>query len=115
MDFLNTVWQFLAGDPNLVLATLGIAVVKRFKPQSGVRRGLIDITFDGSYSAGGWAVLAADLKLNGILDIRLPSVEGKTLQWVPSTGKIAAHEASGDELDGNELDTAVARCEYIGY
>ena len=98
---------------------LTITVVKRFKPQSGVRRGLVDITFDDS--GPSWTVAASDFGLNGLWDLRLPAaVDGFVLGFKAATPAIEAwEEADGagalQACDASDLNTKVVRAEYIGY
>ena len=100
--------------------------VKRFKPHAGVRRGLVDITFD---TAGPtWSVTKADLALKGgIWNLILPAhIDGFVLSSVP----VALHQtitidsrqeeavAAGGGLvasTAGDLNTKVVRAEYIGY
>lgn len=104
--------------------SLTFTVVKRFKPQSGVRRGLVDITFD----TGGptWTVTKAELGLpGGVWDLRLPAhIDGFVLAPVVVAGNQtitidAREEADGatalQALDASDLNTKVVRAEYIGY
>lgn len=98
--------------------------IKKFKPQSGVRRGIVDITFD----TGGptWSVTKANLKLpGGILKLILPAhIDGFVLADVPVAGNQsvtidAREEADGatamQAIDASDLNTKVVRAEYIGY
>ena len=97
------------------------ATVKRFPPQKGgIRRGLVDITLDASYSAGGWTVTAANLTLNVLRDLRVPAHKaGYHLEWDQVNGKIKAYQeqdtaAASKEIDAADLSTQVIRCEYVG-
>ena len=104
--------------------SLTFTAVKRFKPQSGVRRGLVDITFD----TGGptWTVAKADLKLpGGIWDLKFPAhIDGYVLASVPVAGNQtitidAREEADGatamQAIDASDLNAKVVRAEYIGW
>jgi len=122
MDLLYSLWAFLFGTPEVFQAVLTFTIVKRFKPQAGIRRGIVDITFD----TGGptWAVLATDLRLTRILKLHLPAhVGGYVLGDVPVVGNAsvtidAREEADGGTLmqaiDASDLNALVARCEYVG-
>lgn len=105
---------------------LSFTVVKRFKPQSGVRRGLVDITFDSSGPT--WTVTKANLKLpGGIWALKLPAhIDGFVLGMVAVAGNqtitIDARQeesvAAGGGLvaaGASDLNTKVVRVEYIGY
>lgn len=108
----NLLWKILKSETG----TLTFTPVKRFKPVAGVKRGIIDITFDGTYPAGGWVVAAADLGLTSKLwNLKLQSRGGIQISFDHANSKIIAYEASGDPIDSNELDTVVSRAEYVGF
>ncbi len=103
---------------------LTFTAVKRFKPQSGIRRGIIDITLDAAYAAGGWAITAANLSIKGagvILNLIVPAHKnGYHLEWDQVNSKIKAYQeqdtaAASKEIDAGDLNTQVIRCEYVGY
>ena len=104
---------------------LAFANFKRFAPmKGGIRMGTVDITLDGSYSAGGWAISASDLNLTSIVAIIPPgpgvaSNLGYPLRWDHATGKLLAfEEADGgaglQEIDAGDLNNEVIRCMYVG-
>ncbi len=103
---------------------LTFTVVKRFKPQAGIRRGIIDITFDALGPT--WTVTVANLGLqNAILSLQLPAhIDGFVLATVAVSGNatvtIDARESAATNIalpaiDAGDLDTKVVRAEYTGY
>ena len=101
---------------------------KRKPPQKGGwRSGYVDIVLDGSYSAGGWTITAANLKLTTIYAIWPPPVGvhtgplAYTLHWNISTGKLMAFEGNGSagtgmqEMDAGDLSGDTIRCYYEGW
>ena len=105
---------------------LTFTVVKRFRPHAGVRRGLIDITFDALGPT--WIVTKANLSLKGkIWNLILPAhIDGFVLASVPVSGNatitIDARQEESVAAGGglvaaaaSDLNTKVVRCEYIGY
>lgn len=125
-ELFNAVWAFLAGNPELIQATLTFTVVRRFRTHAGVRRGLIDITFDDQGPT--WEVTKADLKLvGGILNLVLPAhIDGFVVSAVPVAGhqtitldarQEEATAAGGGLLaaTAGDLDTKVVRAEYVGW
>lgn len=105
---------------------LTFTVVKRFKPQAGVRRGIVNITFD----TGGptWSVTKADLKLpGGIWDLKFPAhVSGFVVASVPVAGNQTIDVDARQEeavaaggglvaLTAGQLNGLVMRAEYQGY
>lgn len=99
--------------------SLTITAVKRFKPESGVRKGIVDITFD----TGGpsWTVTAAMFKINGLWNLRIqPVVDGYLLSFKASTLAIEGWEEQDggsalQALDAGDLSTKVVRAEYVGW
>ena len=119
-NFLLSIWRALENDHGALTFT----PVKRFKPHAGVRRGIIDITLDAAYGAGGWAITAANLGIKGagvILALIPPgSKSGYPLEWDQVNSKLKAYQEVGAagamaEIDAADLSTVVIRCEYIGY
>ena len=102
--------------------SLTFTTIKRFKPENGVRRGLVDITFDASGPT--WAITNANFKLNGLWNLIMPAhKDGFVLAYVPSTilaGTIDARQEadSGSALkaiDPSDINTKVVRVEYVGF
>lgn len=105
---------------------LTFANFKAKPPQKGgFRSGYVDITLDDSYSAGGWTITAANLRLDRIIDFRPPAVAigtslGYPLRWDHVTGKLLAFEGNASagtgmqEMDATDLDGEVIRCFYEG-
>lgn len=94
--------------------------------KGGWRSGYVDITLDGSYATGGWAITAANLKLNTIYQITPPSAgiasaRGFLLRWDHATGKLSAFQGSTasnaglKEIDAGDLNGEVIRCFYEGW
>lgn len=119
-SFLGSIWGVLANERG----ALTFAAVKRFKPHAGIKRGIIDITFDAVYAAGGWAITAANLGITGagvILTLVPPAHKnGYHLEWDQVNSKLKAYQEQdtaslSKEIDAGDLDTQVARCEYVGY
>lgn len=106
----NLLWKILKSETG----TLTFTPVKRFKPVNGIKRGVIDITLDADMPAGGWPVTAADFDLRKLYNVKVPSVNGYTGRFDQVNSKIVYHEGIADEVDTNELDTVVIRCEYVG-
>lgn len=86
--------------------------------------GLVDITLDNAYTAGGWAITAANVGLptGGTLYCLIPSPSkgGYVLEWDQVNGKLQAfQEADGAgamaEIDAADLNGEVVRCLVIGY
>jgi hypothetical protein len=86
----------------------------------------VDITLDGSYSAGGWAITAANLKLSTLYQLTPPgpgvaSSLGYALRWDHATGKLLAFQGSAasntgmKEIDAADLNAEVIRCHYEGW
>lgn len=102
--------------------SLTFTIVKRFKPLDGIRRGIVDITFDATYIATGWPVTPADLRLNGLAQIDLPATVNETgimIGWDYGSsplagGKILAKAGVGGADVSNQLSAVVVRGEYIG-
>ena len=101
---------------------LTFTVVKRFRPHAGVRRGLMDITFDSSGPT--WVVTAVNFKLpKKLWDLRLPAhVDGFVLGFVAATLTIDARQEESVAAGGGlvaagaaDLNTKVVRAEYIGF
>ena len=94
--------------------------------KGGWRSGYVDITLDSSYSAGGWAITAANLKLNTLHQLVPPSAGvasslGYPLRWDHATGKLQAFQGSAasnaglKEIDAGDLNGEVIRCYYEGW
>lgn len=105
---------------------LTITAVKRFRTVQGVRRGLVDITFDADGPT--WSVTKAMLKLpGGILRLNLTGhLNGFVLGVIQVAGNqtctIDARQeeavAAGGGLlaaGASDLNTATVRGEYTGY
>lgn len=102
---------------------LTITVVKRFRPNAGVRRGIVAITFDDQGPT--WTVTPADFKLRGLYNLILPAqIDGFVLSYIPTSnaaggvieGREEADGASAlQQLDAGNLETKVVRVEYVGY
>mgnify|MGYP001164599686 CR=1 FL=1 len=102
--------------------------VKRFniKNSGGMRRAIIDITFDNAYATGGWAVLASDVKMSivyGMVAIgaQVGAAVGAVFGWDPATapnGKLLAYKSNTaalfQEIGAADLNTRVVRFEVIG-
>jgi len=95
-------------------------------PRRGMRSGWVDVTLDGSYSAGGWAITAANLGLGTIYCLIPPGAAVKSslgypLLWNHSTGKLQAFQGSSasnvghKEIDSGDLSSVVVRCYYEGW
>lgn len=124
MHLAIRILSFLVAPLCNEVGALTFTVVKRFKPQSGIRRGVIDITLDAAYGAGGWAITGANLgiKGQGTISLLIPpgSKNGYPLEWNQVAGKLKAYQESDTvgamkEIDAGDLSAAVIRCEYIGY
>ena len=124
MEFLIQIYNWLIGSPELISATLSFAAVKRFKPQAGIKMGLLDLTFDDQGPT--WTVTKAMLGLaGGILKLILPAHIGEHESVdVPVAGHqtvtiSAREEADGgtamQAIDAGDLNTKVVRVMYIGY
>jgi hypothetical protein len=92
----------------------------------GPRMGVVAITFDASYAAGGYAVTAANLKFDTtIVDIiPSPTSGGFVAVWDRANSKLMAMYGNYDAGDGplievpNDhaaLNTEVTECLVIGY
>ena len=95
---------------------------KRKAPQKGgFRSGYVDITLDANYSAGGWAISAADLVLSTLHNLMPPgSKNGFPLDWDHINSKLKAYQEADTagalkEIDAADLDTQVIRCFYEGW
>ena len=98
--------------------------IKAKPPQDGGwRTGFVDITLDASYSAGGWTITAANLRLDVLYYLEPPAVGivsslGYALRWDHVTGTLWAFEsntATGfQEIDAGDLSGEVIRCKYEG-
>lgn len=124
MRILNHFWKFLRAILQDQTGALTFTSVKRFKPQAGIRRGIVDITFDASGPT--WTVTVADLSLqNAILSLQLPAhIDGFVLATVPVAGNATVTIDARQEADtasamkaadAADLDTKVVRAEYTGY
>lgn len=125
MRILNHFLGFVGRTLRDETGALTFTVVKRFKPQAGIRRGIIDITFD----TGGptWTVTVANLGLqNAVLNLTFasPHIDGFIVGTVPVAGNAtvtisAMEEADGagamQAIDASDLSTKVMRAEYTGY
>jgi hypothetical protein len=96
-------------------------VVRRL-PDTG--KTIVDITLDGSYAAGGYALDPGSLGMELAPDMVDPQIitgQGFTPQWNQSTGKLqffknAAGAGAFTECVNTDLSTAVkCRCEVTGY
>jgi len=95
--------------------------------KGGWRSSYVDITLDGSYSSGGWAITAANLKLSTLYQLVPPSSGvgtgpvGHPLRWDHATGKLLAFQGSVSsatglkEIDAGDLNGEVIRCFYEGW
>lgn len=124
MRIFSHFWDFCLWKLSDQTGALTFTAIKRFKPHAGVRRGIIDITFDSSGPT--WTVTKADLKLpGGIWNLVFPAhKDGFVLASVPVAGHQtitidAREEADGasalQAIDAADLNTKVARAEYTGY
>lgn len=101
--------------------TFGTTKRINIKDAGGWRFGIVDITLDGAYAAGGWEITAANLGISTLyLLIPASARSGYVLEWDQVNGKLKAYqEADGatamGEIDAGDLDTVVVRCLYIGY
>ena len=102
--------------------SLSFAVVKRFKPKQGVRRGLVDITFDDQGPT--WAIANTDFKINGLRNLILPAhIDGFVLSYIPTSvtaGTIDTRQEAGGASalgasDVGDMSAKVVRAEYVGY
>ena len=101
---------------------LAFANFKRMPPvKGGWRMGFVDITFDASYTTGGWAVAASDLKL-GTIHVLVPPAtrSGFVLEWDHVNAKINAYQEQDSagamkEIDASDLSAVVARCWSMGW
>lgn len=88
-----------------------------------VNKTVVDITLDGSYAAGGYALVNASLGLASAPDMLDPVVatgQGFTPIWNQSTGKLMMYKSAAiagahTECVAGDLSSAVViRCECIG-
>lgn len=92
------------------------------KHSPDLRRRIVDVTLDGSYAAGGYALTASQLGVLTIDNINASMVSGHGFvpQWVSSTGKLKVYKSAGSaaaltECANTDLSTSnVVRCEVIG-
>jgi len=124
MKLLNHFWSFVVRTLGNETGALTFTVVKRFKPQSGIRRGVIDITFDATGPT--FTITIADLKLQGqIMNLTLPGhIDGFVLGVVAVAGNktiqiVVREEADAagalQLADAADIDTKVVRVEYLGF
>jgi hypothetical protein len=86
---------------------------------------IMDITLDGSYAAGGYAVTPqqAGFGQGGVIVYSiLPEINGYSLEWVPATAKLkvlqnGAGSAPNAEVANNAagINGLVARVLFLGY
>lgn len=101
----------------MALAQSAFSMIKQFKPQAGIRRGLVAITLNDSYDSGGWLVTADNLGLQELILLKPPSTSEETgilIGWNATTKAITAAEGVANPIDSNELSGKVIVCEYIG-
>ncbi len=124
MRIINHFWNFLVGMLRDETGTLTFTVVKRFKPQAGIRRGIIDITIDALGPT--WSITAANLGLQGtILNLQLTGqVDGWVFGVIPVSGNATITMEARKEADSTgalqqitaaDAENSVVRAEYTGY
>lgn len=100
---------------------LTLTVVKRFIPsKGGIRRGIVDITFDSSGPT--WVIGATELAtlgLKGLYNIMPTHASGFVVGYNGSTGAIDGKKVAGNgalaNISAADMNGLVARCEYVGY
>jgi len=125
MKILNNFWNFVVKTLRDETGALTFTVVKRFKPQAGIRRGILDITFDSSGPT--WTVTVANLGLQNVvlnLTFASPHIDGFIVGTVPVAGNATVTISAMEEadaagamqaIDAADLNTKVMRVEYTGY
>jgi hypothetical protein len=96
--------------------------IARVRSQPDSQRIISDVTLDGSYASGGYAVTAGQLGLLTIdhMNAWFRGGEGFIAEYIPSTGKIKCLKSAGAagamaECVAGDLSTAnVVRVEAIG-
>lgn len=98
--------------------SLSFSVYKSFLPQRGnIRTGIVDITLDGSYSAGGWAIAGSSIAAGMTLfNLRPPAFKnGYALEWDHANAKLKAYSvtavaaqpvSTGAVVDSDDAATA---------
>ena len=87
---------------------------------------IVDITLDGAYAAGGYAITPQQVGFgaNGvILFAILPEIAGYALEWIPATQKLmvkqsgAAVSSPNAEVPNNSapINGLIPRCVFLGY